>query len=191
MGKKGIEGVCDNTGRTHFKKGGIPWNKGKPHYKIRGRNHPLYGTHPISWNKGNIGYRKGISKSEEHKRKIGETNKIALKGRHLSEEHRKNISLSHSGEKSYLWKGGISFEPYPLGWTKTHKEQIRYRDGYTCQICGVPEAECNIKLHVHHIDYDKKNIALENLISLCNVCHSKTNVNRAYWIAFFERKKND
>ena len=27
-----------NTGRTHFKKGMTPWNKGKPHLKIRGKN---------------------------------------------------------------------------------------------------------------------------------------------------------
>jgi len=79
------------------------------------------------------------------------------------------------------WKGGISFEPYPLGWNKTYKEQIRFRDGYKCQICGKPEIENIRKLDVHHIDYNKKNLDLNNLISLCISCHIKTNYNRNYW----------
>ena len=89
------------------------------------------------------------------------------------------------GEKNGNWKGGLSFIPYPLGWNKTFREQIRYRDGYKCQICGVPEIECKTKLHVHHIDYDKNNLKIENLISLCISCHLKTNGNRNYWQEIF------
>ena len=88
-------------------------------------------------------------------------------------------------ENHYNWQGGKSFEPYPLGWTRTYKEQIRYRDGYKCQICGCHEVECNRKLHVHHIDYNKKNCNINNLISLCINCHTKTNANRDYWYAYF------
>lgn len=91
----------------------------------------------------------------------------------------------YRGEKSWHWKNGKSFEPYPLGWTKTFKEQIRYRDGYKCQLCGVPEAECRRKLDVHHKDYDKFNIKPENLVSLCHSCHMKTNFSRLYWIRHF------
>ena len=86
------------------------------------------------------------------------------------------------------WRGGKSFEPYPLGWNKTYKEQIRYRDKYKCQICSKPEIENNRKLEVHHKDYNKKNIKLDNLITLCKSCHSKTNFNREYWINFFNRR---
>jgi DNA-directed RNA polymerase subunit RPC12/RpoP len=77
------------------------------------------------------------------------------------------------------------FRKYPIGWNKTFKEQIRYRDGYRCQICGVPEAEESQKLSVHHIDYNKMNIKENNLISLCNSCHCKTNGNREEWIKYF------
>jgi len=91
-------------------------------------------------------------------------------------------------ESHWNWQGGISFKPYPLGWSKTYKEQIRYRDSYTCKICGVPESECSRKLHVHHIDYNKDNIKESNLISLCMSCHFKTNYNREYWIYFFTNK---
>ncbi len=95
---------------------------------------------------------------------------------------------NHSGERNHNWQNGKSFEPYPLGWTKTFKEQIRYRDGYKCQVCGVPETECRTRLHVHHIDYNKENLFLSNLISLCSSCHSKTNFRREYWEQYFKEK---
>jgi len=94
-------------------------------------------------------------------------------------------SCSHLGDKNVMWNNGSSFELYSLGWTKTFKEQIRYRDDYKCQICGKSEIEQGYKLHVHHIDYDKKNLKEINLISLCNSCHSKTNFNRDYWKKYF------
>jgi 5-methylcytosine-specific restriction endonuclease McrA len=90
-------------------------------------------------------------------------------------------------ENNPNWNGGKSFEPYPLGWNRTFKEQIRYRDGYKCQICGVPEIECKSKLHVHHKDYDKENLKLDNLVSLCQSCHMKTNYNREYWERYFNQ----
>lgn len=89
------------------------------------------------------------------------------------------------GEKNSNWRGGTTFEPYPIGWNKTFKEQIRYRDSYKCQNCSMSEVEHCKPLHVHHIDYDKKNISENNLITLCNRCHSKTNHNRDYWIKYF------
>ena len=98
---------------------------------------------------------------------------------------RKNPMYGKTGPLHPNWQGGKSFEPYALGWTKTFKEQIRYRDGYKCQICGIPETECMVKLSVHHIDYDKKNLDLINLISLCRICHTRTNFNREYWREFF------
>ncbi|MHA1787860.1 MAG: HNH endonuclease [Candidatus Helarchaeota archaeon] len=103
--------------------------------------------------------------------------------------------ISRPGKLNPNWKGGISFEPYPLGWNKTFKEQIRYRDGYRCQNCGIPEIECDRKLHVHHIDYNKNNLNLDNLISLCHNCHAKTivtNLNKKLvWINYYKEKISD
>ena len=102
-----------------------------------------------------------------------------------------SCSIGHlfkNPENHPRWNNGSSFEPYPLGWTNTFKEQIRYRDGYKCQICGCHEVECNKKLSVHHIDYNKENINPENLTSLCTSCHMKTNGNREYWIKYFNNK---
>ena len=89
------------------------------------------------------------------------------------------------GKEAPNWQGGVSFIPYPLGWTKTFKEYIRYRDGYKCQICGCPEVECNRKLDVHHKDYNKENLDPNNLISLCHRCNIIVNYNRDYWFAYF------
>jgi len=87
------------------------------------------------------------------------------------------MSENFRGENSPSWRGGTSFEPYGPEWTESLRVPIRERDDYRCAIC---------RLHgkaVHHIDYCKTNHAPENLISLCNSCHSTTNFNRGYWQA--------
>ena len=94
-------------------------------------------------------------------------------------------------EGNPMWKGGITFNPYPLGWNKTFKEQIRYRDRYKCMVCGMPEVENGRRLDVHHIDYDKNNLEHTNLISLCHSCHPKTNVHREYWKMELRNKVED
>jgi len=106
-----------------------------------------------------------------------------------SKETKNKISLSQTKELHWNWQGGKSFEPYPLGWTKTFKEQIRYRDSYKCQLCNKPEIENNRRLDVHHIDYNKNNLDLNNLISLCKSCHIKTNHDREKWIKYFKNQK--
>lgn len=94
------------------------------------------------------------------------------------------------GENSPAWKGGISKEPYPFKFTKALKETIRRRDSYRCQLCGVPERELiHPPLSIHHIDYDKNNLAFRNLISLCKSCNSKVNNNRPYWKEYFNETR--
>jgi hypothetical protein len=91
------------------------------------------------------------------------------------------VKWSQIPENNPNYIHGKCYEPYPLGWTKTFKEQIRFRDHYKCQICGCHEVENCRRLDVHHIDYNKENLNLHNLISLCQGCHGKTNFNRDYW----------
>ena len=43
----------------------------------------------------------------------------------------------------------------------------------------------NRKLNIHHIDYNKQNCNEENLITLCDKCHCRTNFNRDYWFTYF------
>jgi hypothetical protein len=106
------------------------------------------------------------------------------KGREMSLDWRRKIGEKLKGENSYLWRGGISCEPYTVDWTKTLKRSIRERDGYTCQICGTEQ--CDEAFSVHHIDYDKKNCDPKNLVTLCRRCHTKTNYKRNYWLNFFK-----
>ena len=90
---------------------------------------------------------------------------------------------------SHNWKGGISIEQYPLIFNYKLKDKIRGRDSYSCQLCGLIDEEhiliYGYHLMVHHIDYIKDNCEENNLISLCNQCHGRTNYNRAHWTAFF------
>jgi len=86
------------------------------------------------------------------------------------------------GDKHWNWQNGKSFEPYAIDWTETLRRAIRERDKYICKVCGL------YGLDVHHIDYNKKNCELSNLITLCRSCHIKTNNNRGYWINFFANK---
>ena len=92
------------------------------------------------------------------------------------------------GKNNPMWRGGTSKLPYPFKWTETLKESIRQRDNYKCQLCGCPQEENITKLHIHHIDYNKNNLDPDNLVSLCQSCHSKTNVNREKWIKKLTRK---
>jgi len=91
------------------------------------------------------------------------------------------ISKNLCKEKSFLWKGGKSFEKYTEKWTNTLKLSIKQRDNFTCQICLKKGNQ------VHHIDYNKKNCDPQNLITLCRSCHAKTNHNRIYWQKYFMR----
>lgn len=127
---------------------------------------------------------KGRRHTEEAKKKMSEK----LKGKIFTAEHRKKISESQKGEKSHSWKGGISKVPYCFEFDKQFKEKIKERDDYVCQECGQAESALGYSLHIHHIDYDKKNNLPVNLISLCRKCHSKTNFNRVQWIPFLSNK---
>lgn len=97
----------------------------------------------------------------------------------------------HEMENNPSWKGGISFEPYGKEFTNKLKEKIRLRDKFKCQECNIHQDKLDYKLHIHHIDYDKKNSSEENLISLCRSCHSQTNFSRDNWTEYFKNKISD
>ncbi|MFA5397403.1 MAG: hypothetical protein WC346_15445 [Methanogenium sp.] len=91
--------------------------------------------------------------------------------------------ISISGENNYNWKGGASYEPYcSIFRNKSFKDSIKQRDNYKCQNpdCWKKEGVAS-RLSIHHIDHDKKNCEDNNLITLCNSCNARANINRNYW----------
>jgi len=79
---------------------------------------------------------------------------------------------------------------HPAEFSVKLKNQIRGRDGYMCQECGMPEK--TRKHPVHHIDFDKENNNEGNLITLCSHCHGKTTRpspdELKYWVARYQTK---
>ena len=88
------------------------------------------------------------------------------------------------------WKHGRANEPYSSEFNSRLKGLIKNRDNHKCQLCGCSEIECLSGLAIHHIDYNKYNSGVKNLISLCFSCHTKTNSNRKYWQEHFNEKIN-
>lgn len=129
--------------------------------------------------------KKGKKLSKEHRLKISK----AGIGKKHSIETRLKMSKLRQGKKHPLWRGGISFLPYSLKWTKKLKLKIRTRDNYECQNCRITEKHhirrFKTLLSVHHIDYNKQNCKEENLITLCLHCNTKANFDRDYWFAYY------
>ena len=151
----------------------------------RGSKNPMWGkTHTAEARAKMSAAKKGRKRppfSDETRAKLS----AAKKGRKCSPEMRAKMSAIRKGEKNPRWRGGISHEPYAWTFNAELKEEVRRRDGYRCQLCGVPQAECNRRLDVHHIDYCKTNSSPVNLIALCPGCHAETNANREHWTAVF------
>ena len=182
-----------------FKKGNIPWSKGKKNWnkykhhseeikqllsEMRmGKNNPMYGKkqskeHREKISKGN----KGKKKTEEWKNMMSKK----LKGRYFSKETREKISKKCRAENNHFWRGGISFEPYNKYFNNKFKRAIRKRDNQICMLCGIHREKLNTSLSVHHINYNKLLSLKENCISLCKSCHTRTNSNREHWTKFFQ-----
>lgn len=170
---EGLEGRVSYWKGKHFSeehrrkikdsaKGRIPWNKGVPHSKEYRRKMSESHKGLNTWMKG---------------RKLSEETKQKMRKKSFSADTRLKISLSHRGEKSYLWKGGIT----PINQQarvafkiKEWRLMVFKRDNYACQICGIRGGILN----AHHIEKFSENkelrAQLSNGITLCQSCHNRT-----------------
>ena len=200
---------CEKTSQKCPSNKSIPWNKNKTN---------VYSKKAIDqMSKSKIGIKVGEEtrnklsmlhkekkKKKQHKIKISKS----LKGRCLSKEHKERISISQKGiprkkhteqtkrkmslskmaHKNPGWLGGISNEPYCFEFTKDLKEFIKERDGYKCTnpFCY---KTCE-KLCVHHINYNKKECDIKNLITVCLSCNARANFNRECWQEVFKKILN-
>ena len=108
--------------------------------------------------------------SEEHKRKISESNFRRYKN---NPTLKKQIGDKMRGEKSYRWKGGVKRN---LSNNKYKKWRLAVfiRDNFTCLNCG----KVGGYLEAHHIKswakYPKLRYAINNGATLCRDCHDLT-----------------
>lgn len=166
--------------------------------KMRGKNNPSVKYGP--WNKG-----KKLSK--EHIENLRKANtgkpKFKLRGRKLSSEHIQKIRLAHLGrkrsqetrlrmrlahlgkrqpwsrtkwlgEKNPRWSGGPGVHGrHSSNFRHKISHEIMQRDGQKCKMCGKRS-----DLIVHHIDKNKQNDTVTNLITLCRPCHTKVHITK-------------
>ena len=159
-------------------------------YKIRQKSRSKLVSNFFKAHPEKVAVKKGTKRDPKIGKKVSKS-KMGFK---FSEESKKKMSEAQKGEKSHMWRGGVSFLPYPPTWTSELEVEIRDRDNHECQNCGMTEEEHLIvygfNLDVHHIDSDKMNCDKNNLISLCKHCHTRSRFNRDYWIKVYQDKLN-
>jgi len=149
----------EKTGKAGI--GRVPWNKGL-RYECQARK----GIVP--WNKNKKGW---LVHTEETKKK--------MRGRKWTFERRLKQSLERSGENAPNWKDGSSVEPYGFGWNDSLKEQVREDFGRVCVLSLEPEN--GSKLSIHHVDGNKNNHSLGNLIPLQSWVHMVIHANEKFF----------
>jgi hypothetical protein len=118
----------------------------------------------------------GKKMSEEAKKKIGDANRGRIctkdakrinRESHLGLKQSKESNLKRSvalkGSKSYLWKGGVSYEPYCPKFNKEFKKRVRDFFGNRCAGCG---KQTVYNLHVHHVNFNKMSCTIVPGLSL-------------------------
>jgi len=95
-------------------------------------------------------------------------------------------AIKISGSGNHAWCGGD--REYCSVWKdEEYKEDIKIRDGYKCinPYCEGKKGNAG-QLTIHHIDYNKKNCNLNNLITVCRSCNSKANTDREWHEAWYK-----
>ena len=110
--------------------------------------------------------------SENHKKIIGDF----FRGRPLSIDQKRKISIAQKGDKSNNWKGGISCANKIARMSidfKLWREAVFKRDNWTCQKCFTRGGV----LHPHHIKpfaiYKEIRFSVDNGLTLCKECHKE------------------
>jgi hypothetical protein len=74
-----------------------------------------------------------------------------------------------TGPGNPAWRDGRATRPYAPGFGERVKMQVAKRDRFRCRLCDAPRRRGT---HVvHHIDNEKTDHRLVNLVLLCRPCH--------------------
>ena len=174
-----------------FKKGCVPWNKGK-----KGCTHSgSFKKGHLQSNTGRTHFKKGMTTWCKGTKGIMKPNKTSFKeGQRLSpktEFKKGNVPWNKKGDANAKLLRRRIIEKYDINFNNKFKRVIRKRDNQVCMLCEVHREKLNKVLDVHHIDYNKLLSVPQNCISLCHSCHPKTNHNRKYWVKFFQDLLSD
>ena len=147
------------------------WADGKKKSPMKGRKHSEETKKKMCENNGKFWLGKHLSKN--HKKNVGDGNR----GKEISIEHRKKLSKALEGEKSYLWKGGITKENDRARREleiRLWKRVVLERDNFTCQKCGSQKSGI---FNIHHIrnfaEYPKLRFKTDNGITLSEKAHKE------------------
>lgn len=171
-----------NTGRTHFKKGFTPWNKGKMSMvtficekcgkEVTKQNKKDGRSNRFCSLQCSV---KNLQRPELIKKRV-----LATIGTKKTPEQRAKVS----GSRCHLWKGGITKENHKIRNSYEYKlwrKSVFERDNHTCVWCGIRNKEGlgkTIKLNADHIkpfcDYPELRFAIDNGRTLCVPCHLTT-----------------
>lgn len=174
------EGERRNTGRTHFKKGFTPWNKGKkgvmptPWNKgtkgvMKAWNKGLKGTQKVnigSFKKGRATWNKGGKHSDETLLKM----RLIKLGKPSARKGKKYPSVQ--GKNHYAWKGDeVSYSPLHKWVTKNLGRPE------ACEFCGVRgrmTGNKRLRWNIEHANISGRYLRkLTDWRSLCKPCHGK------------------
>ena len=127
--------------------------------------------------------KKDSDKTRKLKSKATSGENNPMYGKHHTEEALEKMR----GPKHHNWRGGITDDPYcPIFSDQEFKKIIFERDGYKCQNPLCRENCYHLSLVPHHIDYDKMNCDLRNMVTTCRSCNSRANFNRKFWQKHYE-----
>lgn len=159
----------------------------KERFRVRfaGAGNPMFGVHQVASPATRLkmsAKRKNVPFTKSHCENISKS----LMNHPVSQKVLDRVT----GENSIFWKGGISFEPYCPKFNNEFKERVRAFFGHTCQLCGHVWQEGEVKLSVHHVNYNKKACCEQSVIPLfvpvCSgKCHAKTNHRREFYETYF------
>jgi hypothetical protein len=114
------------------------------------------------------------SNKKNREKHLGKTYSNRKKPVPFSDEHRKNMGISHKGSKSHFWKGGITPKNKLIRYSLSFdiwRETVFLRDRYTCQKYGTTGGELN----AHHIknfsEYPELRFEASNGITLSEKAH--------------------